>query len=197
MCSPAPVALQARDDILANVPGTHDLGIVRDPERCAQRRSAHCCGDRAENPAARSSNYVHAWDCGHAIGDRITAALVVDIFLADPRVDYVISFGVLYKPDGTTQNNTGHEDHVHVTFDPSTTHDTRPFNTGADDVTIDELQQELVNQDKRTRAVLEAELAPIRQEVEGLKKRTQLIRRIARAVAHKAGVTQSEIEAQA
>ncbi len=63
--------------------------------------------------------------------------------------------------------------------------------------TIDELQQELVNQDKRTRAVLEAELAPIRQEIEGLKKRTQLIRRIARAVAHKAGVTQSEIEAQA
>ena len=66
-----------------------------------------------------------------------------------------------------------------------------------DDVTIDELQQELVNQDKRTRAVLEAELAPIRKEIEGLKKRTQLIRRIARAVAHKAGVTQSEIEAQA
>ena len=63
--------------------------------------------------------------------------------------------------------------------------------------TIDELQQELVNQDKRTRAVLEAELAPIRKEIEGLKKRTQLIRRIARAVAHKAGVTQSEIEAQA
>ena len=66
-----------------------------------------------------------------------------------------------------------------------------------DDVTIDELQAELVNQDKRTRAVLEAELAPIRKEIEGLKKRTQLIRRIARAVAHKAGVTQSEIEAQA
>ena len=66
-----------------------------------------------------------------------------------------------------------------------------------DDVTIDELQQELVNQDKRTRAVLEAELAPIRKEIEGLKKRTQLIRRIARAVAHKAGVTQAEIEAQA
>lgn len=66
-----------------------------------------------------------------------------------------------------------------------------------DDVTIDELQQELVNQDKRTRAVLEAELAPIRKEIEGLKKRTQLIRRIARAVAHKAGITQAEIEAQA
>lgn len=66
-----------------------------------------------------------------------------------------------------------------------------------DDVTIDELQQELVNQDKRTRAVLEAELAPLRKEVEGLKKRTQLIRRIARAVAHKAGITQAEIEAQA
>jgi hypothetical protein len=37
----------------------------------------------------------------------------------------------------------------------------------------------------------------VKAEVEGLKKRTQLIRRIARAVAHKAGVTQSEIEAQA
>ena len=37
----------------------------------------------------------------------------------------------------------------------------------------------------------------VKAEVEGLKKRTQLTRRIARAVAHKAGVTQSEIEAQA
>ena len=172
MCSPSPVALRARSDCLAAVLATHDLGIVRDASRCAERRSAHCCGDRAESPAARKLNVVLAWDCGHAVGDRKTAAVVRDAFLADPRVDYVISFGVLYKPDGSTQRNTGHEDHVHVTFDPSAANDTRPFNFTATDPggfgTMDdkEILEEFANVTKREGALLDALVDKITEQAQ-------------------------------
>jgi hypothetical protein len=202
MCTASPVALRARDDCLAAVPGTHDLGIVRDPSRCAQKRSAHCCGTQAENPAARGMAVVLAWDCGHAIGDRTTAGIVRDVFLADPRVDYVISFGVLYKPDGTTQPNTGHADHVHITFDPSAANDTRPFIFTEEDIDIMDADTKAYFDAKFVKLQAEHDttqkaLAKVVDETKGLKERTGLIRRIARAVAHHVGVTQPDIDSQA
>lgn len=164
MCSPSKVTLRARDDCLAAVPGTHDLGIVRDQERCDQARSAHCCGDRAEDEDARHLSVVLAWDCGHAVGDRETAAVVRDGFLADPRTDYVVSFGELYYPDGDTEpdkDNKGHEDHVHVTFKPSAADDDRPFDFGTsggfgtmDDAAI---KQEFANVTTRDKAISDAQ----------------------------------------
>lgn len=203
MCSPSPIALRARADCLAAVPGTHDLGIVRVASRCAERRSAHCCGDRAENPAARGLDVVLAWDCGHKVGDRKTAAIVVAVFLLDPRVDYVISFGVLYKPDGTTQDNTGHEDHVHITFHPSAANDTRPFNFtngGFGTMTDAQITKLFTDQSRQNDArfkALDAKLDKVVAETKGLHERTGLIRRISRAVAHHVGVTQPDIDSQA
>lgn len=151
MCTASRVAERARTDGLAAFPATHDLGIVRDPARCAQQRSAHCCGDRAEDPDARGLNVVLAWDCGHAVGDRATAKTVREAFLTDPRVHYVISFGELYYRDGDNvpdRDNTGHEDHVHVTFYPWAANDDRPFTFAS--------QGDLTIMDTDTKAYLDA-----------------------------------------
>ena len=167
MCTASRVAERARTDGLAAFPATHDLGIVRDPARCAQQRSAHCCGDRAEDPDARGLDVVLAWDCGHAVGDRDTAKTVREAFLTDPRVHYCISFGELYYRDGDNipdRDNTGHEDHVHVTFYPWAADDDRPFTLtsgGFGTMTDAEIKQLFTDQSKQNDARMDKVLAAI------------------------------------
>lgn len=75
----------------------------------------------------------------------------------------------------------------------ATVTDTGGFGTMNDD----QIRREFANQDKRLKAVIAAELAPIIAETQGLQRRTSLTRRIVRAIAAKVGVTQSEIDSQA
>lgn len=64
-------------------------------------------------------------------------------------------------------------------------------------MTDDEIRQEFANQDDRIVARVRKELEPLRDETRGLHDRTSLTRRICRAIAHKVGVTQAEIDSQA
>lgn len=136
-CSPAPVATRAWTDTLATWPGVTFLGIVGDQAH-QTRRSSHNCAPMQES-GAYDPNHAHALDVGHG-GDRTLAAAIRVAFLADPRTRYVIDNGTGYKPDGSTFGSTGHTTHVHVSFLPGTTFDTRPFFTTdtEDDMTQEE-----------------------------------------------------------
>lgn len=158
-CSPAPVATQAWTDTLAKWPGVTFLGIVGDQAH-QTRRSSHNCAPMQES-GAYDPNHAHALDIGHG-GDRTLAAAIRVAFLADPRTRYVIDNGVGYYGDNyspslsrriwdavrrvftrtgpRTFRSTGHTTHVHVSFLPGTTFDTRPFFTAdtEDDMTQEE-----------------------------------------------------------
>lgn len=127
MCQAAPVAKQAWTDTLAHWPGVTFLGIVGDQNH-QTRHSSHNCAPMQES-GNYDPNYAHALDVGHG-GNRTLAAAIRVAFLADPRTRYVIDNGTGYKPDGSTFRSTGHTTHVHVSFQPGTTFDTRPFHGG-------------------------------------------------------------------
>lgn len=158
-CLPSPVALRARADCIAQVPGVTDAGIVASDQHSADcHRSSHNCactcgGQESGNYDPR---YAHAWDAHHG-GDRAKAKLIREAFLRDPRTRYVIDNGIIYYPNGSWSHGTDHEFHVHVSFLPGTTFDDRPFrftDTGAfgnmTDTEIKKfIQDELSNQDER------------------------------------------------
>lgn len=145
MCQPAPVAERCWADTEARWgDDVYFLGIVGDQAH-STRRSGHNCGSAPggqESPVdgvAYDPSYAHALDIGHG-GNRPLAARIRADLLADPRTRYVIDNGTGYYPDhrgGGTFASTGHDEHLHVSFMPGTTHDTRPFYTDPGGFTVD------------------------------------------------------------
>lgn len=143
MCSPSAVASKAWYDA-SHKWGSRVtyLGIVGDQAHSV-RVSGHNCGALQESSLvhpdtgvlwAYPDEFAHALDIGHG-GNRALAAEIRNAFLNDPykRVRYVIDNGVIYYPawrGGGTDNGSGHESHVHVSFTPWSTNDIRPFFSG-------------------------------------------------------------------
>lgn len=143
MCQAAPVAAAAwRDDRARWGSRVTFLGIVGDPAHQA-RTSSHNCGLRQESPVNGvdyADGYAHALDTG--VGDDVALGMaIVAAYVRDPRVRYCIYRGIGYYghhyrppwPDGVTRTFTasGHPTHVHRSFLPGTTFDTRPFYSDA------------------------------------------------------------------
>lgn len=136
MCSPSPVAQRAwQDDRDRYGSRVRYLGIKGDDAH-KKRRSDHNCGQYS----GYHPGYAHALDTGvdsPALGYEIVRAR-----MADPRVKYCIFRGVGYYPHhrgGGTFRSSGHPDHVHTSFMPGTTFDTRPFYQGAPTQEWDEM----------------------------------------------------------
>lgn len=198
-CLPSAVAQQARNDCMAQLPGVYDSGIVASAQHSADcHRSSHNCactcgGQESGNYDPR---YAHAWDAGHG-GDRALAKVIREAFLRDPRTRYVIDNGIIYYPDGSWSHGSGHEDHVHVSFLPGTTWDTRTFTFTTDSGDDAEMlstdaqkwiDQRLIDADERAKA-REAQLrkdiaADIRGVVYGTAKRpSRLVKKLNRLLA--------------
>lgn len=213
MCQPAPVATQAWTDTLARWPGVTFLGIVGDQAH-QTRRSSHNCAPMQES-GAYDPNFAHALDVGHG-GDRVLATAIRTAFLADPRVRYVIDNGVGYYGDDyspgafrrvwdavrrvftrtgpRTFRSSGHTTHVHVSFLPGTTHDTRPFHDtqgGFGTMTDQQILDEFANVTKRTGAQLEAAVGELREQAqrhnENRRKRDEQIIDLLERIAVKLG----------
>lgn len=140
MCLSSPVASKAWNDASVKWGSRITyLGIVGDQAH-AVRVSGHNCGSMQESSLTHPDTgvtwsypdaYAHALDIGHG-GNRALASEIRNAFLTDPlkRVRYVIDNGVVYNPSwrgGGTSSASGHEDHVHISFTPWSTHDVRPF----------------------------------------------------------------------
>lgn len=128
-CLASPVALQAREDCMAQVPGVYDSGIVASQQHSADcHRSSHNCASTCggQESGNYDPRYAHAWDAGHG-GDREKAKVIRTGFLADSRCRYCIDNAIIYYPDGSWSHGSGHPTHVHTSFLPGTTFDTRPF----------------------------------------------------------------------
>lgn len=145
-CGTAPVVGAAwRDDQARYGSRVTYLGGPASPQHAADchpssHNCASTCGGQESpvNGVAYDSRYCHAIDTGvgddSALGYSIVAARV-----RDPRVRYCIYRGVGYYghyyrppgPDGRTRtfSASGHPTHVHTSFLPGTTFDTRPFYT--------------------------------------------------------------------
>ena len=128
MCQPAPVATALWGEVSRKYEGrVLFLGIVGDQAHSV-RTSSHNCAPNQES-GDYNPNYAHALDIGHH-GDRALAAQIRNVLLGDRRVRYVIDNGVGYYPahrGGGTFSSSGHSEHLHVSFQPGTTFDTRPF----------------------------------------------------------------------
>lgn len=192
MCSPAPVATKAWTDTLATWPGVTFLGIVGDQAH-QTRRSSHNCAPMQES-GDYDPNCAHALDVGHG-GDRALAALIREAFLADPRTRYVIDNGTGYYPDGRTFRSSGHTTHVHVSFLPGTTHDTRPFFTdtqgGFGTMTDQQILDEFANVTSRTGAQIDAAVGKLHDQAkrhnENRRKRDEQIIDLLERIATKLG----------
>lgn len=137
MCRPAPIVLSAFEDDVAAFPDKtlRYLGGPGDADHQA-RKSDHNCGNPGYEPG-----YAHALDTG--VPDVATGMAIVEAYLKDPRTKYVIFQGWLYYPDGTIKKNSGHETHVHRSFKPGTTFDTRPFYTSTGDTLMADAEERL------------------------------------------------------
>lgn len=189
MCTAAPVAAAAwRDDRARWGSRVTYLGIVGDQSHQG-RTSSHNCGARQESPVNGvdyDDRYAHALDTGVG-GDTALGMAIVAARVRDPRVRYCIYRGVGYYghyyrppgPDGRTRTFTasGHPTHVHTSFLPGTTFDTRPFDflggatsttEGWGTMTDAEIRQEFANQDDRIVARVVAELAGTKTKPAGL-----------------------------
>lgn len=162
-CNEAPVAQRARDDCIRQLPGVTSSGIIGDQSH-QTRRSSHNCAPMQES-GGYNPYYAHAWDAHHG-GDRALALKIRTAFLKDPRVRYVLDNGIGYYPSGGWFRSYDHEFHVHVSFLPGTTFDTRPFDfggTGDDEQMLSSeaqafIKRELANQDDRIVARVKKEL---------------------------------------
>lgn len=128
MCQPAPVATACWESAEARYGSRVSfLGIVGDQSH-QTRTSGHNCAPRQES-GAYDPNFAHALDIGHG-GNRALAAEIRNALLGDLRTRYVIDNGVGYYPPhrgGGTFSSSGHTTHVHVSFQPGTTYQTKPF----------------------------------------------------------------------
>jgi len=128
MCSPAPVATACWESASARYGNRVSyLGIVGDQAH-STRTSGHNCAPRQES-GSYDPNFAHALDIGHG-GNRGLAAEIRNALLGDLRTRYVIDNGVGYYPPhrgGGTFSSSGHSTHVHVSFQPGTTYQTKPF----------------------------------------------------------------------
>ena len=172
-------------------------GLLGDPAHAA-RTSDH-------NPG--HNGLVHAADLTHDPAAGVDCNVLAEQIKDDRRVKYIIFNRRIWTPTVSRtwrpySGSNPHTQHMHVSVTDADEYDSSPWFTaeGADEMTDADrkwLQGELVNQDKRQRAMLDAELKGIRDEVKGLHNRTGLTRRICRALAHNLGVTQPEIDSQA
>lgn len=128
MCQPAPVAAALWDEVSRKYEGrVQFLGIVGDQAHSV-RTSSHNCAPNQES-GDYHPNFAHALDIGHH-GDRGLAAEIRNVLLGDRRTRYVIDNGTGYYPThrgGGTFRSSGHTTHLHVSFQPGTTFDTKPF----------------------------------------------------------------------
>lgn len=132
MCQEAPVARRCWEDAQRRWNGVYFLGIIGDQAHQSSP-SSHNCAPMQESPLNGESyhpEYAHALDIGHG-GAGYKAAAIRKALLADERTRYVIDRGVGYygkaHPKSGTFASSGHHTHVHASFMPGTTFDTRPF----------------------------------------------------------------------
>lgn len=157
-CAPAPVALRLWHDTQVRYGSRVSyLGIVGDQSH-QQRTSGHNCGLLQEAPIGGvdyDDGYAHALDI-KVNGDRALALAIVALLLLDPRTRYVIFDGVGYYPahrGGGTFESFDHEDHVHWSGMPGSTHDTRPFYVGATTGATDEEAELMAAKDEIQRDI--------------------------------------------
>lgn len=128
----------------------HYLGIVGDQAH-SLRESDHNCGQFAGYDPTKA----HALDIG--VESDELGWEIVELLKKDPRVKYIIFKGQGIRPDHRVEagearffESFDHDGHVHVSFMPGTTNDTRPFfgnitgppNSGDDE--LDTTQNELL-----------------------------------------------------
>lgn len=122
-CQCAPALIRARDELSAVFPGRGRL-------------SDGCCPSAAhtrQNPKSdhepNAQGFARAYDFDEKIGLPGPSPLqpLIAVLLADERTKYVIYEGVLYFPDGTTRDSSGHDLHLHLSIKNDATHDTRPW----------------------------------------------------------------------
>lgn len=145
-CSAAPIVGAAWRDDQAKFGGRVTyLGGVASPQHAADcHASSHNCAstcggqESPVNGVSYNPSYAHAIDTG--VGDDVAVGMaIVNAYVRDPRTRYCIYRGVGYYghyyrppgPDGRTRTfrASGHPTHVHRSFLPGTTFDTRPFYT--------------------------------------------------------------------
>lgn len=145
-CLEAPVAQRGfHDDKVRYGDKVSFLGIIASSQHSADCHSsshncASTCGGQEGpvNGVAYDPRYAHALDTG--VGSNLVIGYeIVDAYCHDPRCRYCIYRGVIYYglayragPNGTimTGRGSGHPTHVHRSFLPGTTFDTRPFYMG-------------------------------------------------------------------
>lgn len=130
-CQEAPVARRAYADAKSLYPQVYFLGIIGDSSHSV-RKSGHNCGANREL-VGTDPNYAHALDIGVGSDTKVGYDLV-DRFIKDPRVWYVIYRGRGYRAlhrGGGTFTSFDHESHVHISFGPGSTFQTQPFFSGA------------------------------------------------------------------
>jgi peptidoglycan hydrolase-like protein with peptidoglycan-binding domain len=134
MCNSAPTAQACWRDAQNFLPGLYYLGICGDYAHSV-RQSGHNCAYSPggnEDPIGGvdyAPGYCHALDIGHG-GNRDKAVALRNALLADGRVRYVIDNRVGYYPPsrgGGTFQSSGHETHIHVSFMPGSTFNTRTY----------------------------------------------------------------------